>query len=356
MNNPLHKLPLDINFENKIILKAVISASRSLAELKGEAKTIPNEEILINTLFVQEAKDSSEIENIVTTHDDIFKSELDDKIKNSASKEVRDYIRAIKLGFDEVKEHGLLTNRAILNIQKCIQHNNAGFRKMPGTSLKDGKGNIVYEPPQDPKHIQELMTNLEAYINDDTLQDIDPLIKMAIVHFQFESIHPFYDGNGRTGRIINILYMVKNHLLDLPILYLSRYIIQNKENYYRLLNKLNNNTQNEEDWQEWILFMINGVEETARHTISTIKSIKSLMNEFEDELKTKTNFYSKDLLETLFVHPYVKISSFGDELEIHRHTASSYLAKLESLNLLSLKTYGKAKYYINDGLLDILKK
>ncbi|MDO9282251.1 MAG: Fic/DOC family N-terminal domain-containing protein [Methylotenera sp.] len=219
---PLEQLDA-ARFETPAILKKLAISSRRLAELKGIAGSIPNQGILINTLGLQEAKDSSEIENIITTHDELFKDDvLPETFANPAAKEVLRYRQALRIGFEQVKQSGLITANQIIEIQAELERNNAGFRKLPGTSLKDSGGNVVYTPPQEPAEIVALMRDLERFINDAGLADSDPLIKMALIHHQFESIHPFYDGNGRTGRILNVLYLVKESLLDIPVLYLSR--------------------------------------------------------------------------------------------------------------------------------------
>ncbi len=297
----LSKLPLKKNVETKRILKKTAAAHRALAELKGFASSIPNKNILINTLGVQEAKDSSAIENIVTTHDDIFKAELSlDGFKSLNAKEVQNYIAALKKGFSLISNNKILTINDIIQIQSVLEMNNAGFRKVPGTSLKNTTtGEIVYTPPQDYKTILYLMANLEQFINDESISDLDSLVKMAIIHYQFESIHPFYDGNGRTGRIINVLYLVMNDLLDLPILYLSRYIIENKEQYYKLLQEV----RKKDDWEKWILYMLDAVEQTSKQTIVLIKKIKDLIFEYINLLRTNYKFYSQDLLNNLFKHP-----------------------------------------------------
>lgn len=240
MNYKIPSLPLDIDLETKNVMRQLNQSNKKLAELKGIVKTIPNEAILINTISLQEAKDSSEIENIVTTHDELFRSEinLSQYTISTQNKEVLKYSAALKRGFELIQKNGLLNNNIIKEIQQVLEENSAGFRALPGTTLKNSNGNIVYTPPQNKQAVEQYMNNLEQFINDDTISNIDPLIKMAIIHHQFESIHPFYDGNGRTGRIINILYLVKQKLLDLPILYLSRYIIQNKTKYYDLLQNV----------------------------------------------------------------------------------------------------------------------
>lgn len=256
-------LPLPYDLETKEVLKQLTRSHRKLAELKGLALTIPNERILISTLTLQEAKDSSEVENIVTTQDDLYKAELDVKqsIINASTKEVLAYREAIEKGFQQVREKRLLTNNIIKKIQAELEHNRAGFRTTPGTKLESSDGKIVYIPPQDGVQIVEYMQNLEIFINDEAMSELDPLIKMAIIHHQFESIHPFYDGNGRTGRIVNVLYLITTGLLDLPILYLSRYITHNKGEYYRLIQAIRDkDTDNANEWIEWILFILKGIE------------------------------------------------------------------------------------------------
>ncbi|MEM9092662.1 MAG: Fic/DOC family N-terminal domain-containing protein [Cyanobacteria bacterium P01_F01_bin.53] len=240
MNYSLSQMPLGNDIETKVVLRKLIQANKALAELKGLVATIPNERILINTLTLQEAKDSSAIENIITTQDELFQSDIASQaFTTSAAKEVYAYANALSHGFEQVKVQRLLTNNHILEIQAILEENSAGFRKLPGTSLKnDATGRVIYNPPQDATEIVSLMSDLEQFINDDTLCDWDPLTKMAVIHHQFESIHPFYDGNGRTGRIINVLYLVKEGLLDIPVLCLSRYINQNKREYYRLLQNV----------------------------------------------------------------------------------------------------------------------
>ncbi len=348
----LKKLPLERDIESRNILKKLTSAHRALAELKGIVLSIPNENILINTLGLQEAKDSSAIENIITTHDDIYKAELNlEGFKSLNAKEVQNYIAALKTGFTLISKNKILTNNDIIEIQSVLEKNNAGFRKVPGTALKNAAtGKIVYTPPQDYKTIQELMANLERFINDETLSDFDPLVKMAIIHYQFESIHPFYDGNGRTGRIINVLYLVMNDLLDLPILYLSRYIIKNKGAYYKLLQEV----RETDNWENWILYMLSGVEETAKETIILIGRIKDLIFEYKNLLRNNYKFYSQDLLNNLFKHPYTKIEFIENDLGVSRVTASKYLNQLSNDGLLKKEKLGTGNYYINVKLIKLL--
>ena len=347
-------LPLDWDVETKTVLKSLPAAHAALAELKGIASTMPNQSILINTLGLQEAKDSSAIENIITTHDDLYKSELNLESFNSLNaKEVQNYIAATKTGFDLISKTGLLTNRTVLKIQEVLEGNKAGFRKLPGTALKNtSTGEIIYTPPQDPEEIKELMTNLEKFINDKESSDCDPIVKMAIIHYQFESIHPFYDGNGRTGRIINILYLILEKLQDLPILYLSSYIIKNKSAYYRLLQEVR--TKN--NWEEWLLFMIKAVDRTSRETIDLIIKIRELMMNYKRTLRDNYKFYSQDLLNNLFKHPYTKIEFIQRDLNVSRITAANYLNQLADDKLLTKKKLGTANYYINDPLFKLLSE
>ena len=354
MSTKLIPLPLNIDIETKPVLKSLPSAHAALAELKGIASTIPDQTILINTLGLQEAKDSSAIENIITTHDDLYKTELNlDSFKSLNAKEVQNYISATKRGFELISKYDLLTNKIILKVQEELEGNNAGFRKLPGTTLKSAAtGEVIYTPPQDPEEIRNLMANLEKFINDRSLCDYDPLIKMAIIHYQFESIHPFYDGNGRTGRIINILYLIHEKLQSLPILYLSKYIIKNKSDYYRLLQDVRENN----NWEEWLLFIIKGIELTARETIDLILEIRALMMHYKGKLREKYKFYSQDLLNNLFKHPYTKIEFVQRDLDVSRITAANYLNQLAEDKLITKKKLGTGNYYINDPLFELLTK
>jgi len=348
----LKKLPLKQDVESKKVLKKLASAHRALAELKGIVSSIPNENILINTLGLQEAKDSSAIENIITTHDDIFKAELNfDGFKSLNAKEVQSYISALKKGFGLITKNKILTNNDIIAIQSELEKNNAGFRKVPGTALKNATtGEIIYTPPQDYSTIQNLMTNLEQYINDSTMSEFDILVKMAIIHYQFESIHPFYDGNGRTGRIINVLYLVMNDLLNLPVLYLSRYIVEHKADYYKLLQEV----RETDNWENWVLYMLDSVEQISKETIILIRKIKYLIFEYKNLLRNNYKFYSQDLLNNLFKHPYTKIEFIENDLGVSRITASKYLNLLAKDKVLKKEKLGTGNYYINEKLIKIL--
>lgn len=240
--------------------------------------------------------------------------------KSLNAKEVQNYKSALRKGFELIKKDGIITNRNILEIQEELEKNKAGYRKLPGTALKNAAtGEIINTPPQGYEKINKLMSNLERFINDNAMCDYDPLIKMAIIHYQFESIHPFYDGNGRTGRIINILYLITQRLQSLPILYLSNYIIKNKTDYYRLLQDI----RIENNWEEWLLFMIKGVEITAKETISLIIDIRDLMAKFKFVLRNNYKFYIQDLLNNLFKHPYTKIEFLVKDLNVSRITAAN---------------------------------
>ena len=348
----LRKLPIKQDIETKKVLKKLASAHRALAELKGIVSSIPNENILINTLGLQEAKDSSAIENIITTHDDIFKADLNlEGFKSLNAKEVQNYISALKKGFGLITKNKILTNNDIIAIQSELEKNNAGFRKVSGTSLKNATtGEIVYTPPQDYTTILDLMTNLEQYINDSSMSEFDALVKMAIIHYQFESIHPFYDGNGRTGRIINVLYLVMNDLLNLPVLYLSRYIIEHKADYYRLLQEV----RETDNWENWVLYMLDSIEQISKETIILIGKIRDLMFEYKNLLRNNYKFYSQDLLNNLFKHPYTKIEFIENDLGVSRITASKYLNLLAKDNVLKKEKLGTGNYYVNERLIKIL--
>jgi Fic family protein len=348
------QLPPTEELSSKTVLKQLAQTHRALGELKGIALTIPNEIILINTLSLQEAKDSSAVENIITTNDEIYKSVLNvEGLQSIAAKEVQNYADALKHGFQLVSQNDFLLNKHILEIQEILQTNKAGFRKLSGTSLKNSAtGEIIYTPPQHEDAIISLMNNLEQYINNDELSDEDALIKMSVIHFQFESIHPFYDGNGRTGRIINILYLVQKKLLQLPVLYLSRYIIQNKGDYYKFLQGVRDNN----DWEKWILFMLKAVESTSIETVKLVVEIRELMKQYKIRIRDNYKFYSQDLLNNLFKHPYTKIEFLQDDLNVSRITAANYLNKLAEDGLLEKKKLGTANYYINKPLFEIFSR
>ncbi len=349
----LRLLPELGDIETRAVLKKLARAHQSLAELKGVAAAVPNQSILISTLALQEAKDSSAIENIITTQDDLFRSDFAARsFASKAAKEVYSYALALRNGFNQVKSTGLLTVNDILAIQAEIEENNAGLRKLPGTALKNEQtGEVVYTPPQHPDEIIALMTNLERFINDDFSCDYDVLTKMAVIHHQFESIHPFYDGNGRTGRIINILYLVKQDLLGVPVLYLSRYINQTKADYYRLLQAVRENG----NWEPWILYVLTGIEQTAIQATALIRGIGVLMQTTKQRLRSALpKIYSQDLINNLFRHPYTKIDLLMEELQVSRPTATRYLTEISQLGVLNKQKLGRESYYFNSGLIELL--
>jgi Fic family protein len=347
MIDPLTALP-PARFERADIMRKLASASRQLAEFKGVATSIPNQSILINTLGLQEAKDSSAIENIVTTHDELYKDDaFPETASNPAAKEVLRYRQALWLGYDCVRTTGLITNNHLLQIQAELERNSAGFRKLPGTALKDGSGRTVYMPPQEPVEILRLMGELELFINDDSAWDADPLIKMALIHHQFETIHPFYDGNGRTGRILNVLYLVKHGLLDIPILYLSRHIVRTKASYYRLLQSV----RDEDTWEDWVLYMLTAIESCAREGVTIVQAIKASFLDLKQQIRSQhPKIYSQDLINNLFKHPYTRIEYLQQDLSITRITATKYLDSLAVAGILSKVRIGRNNYYVNIAL------
>jgi Fic family protein len=287
----------------------------------------------------------------VTTHDELFRdAAFPESAGSTATKEVARYRKALQAGFEAVKQTGLLTSNHILRIQSELEQNTAGFRKLPGTTLKASDGRVVYTPPQDSAAITELMSELERFINERDRIGIDPLIKMALVHHQFESIHPFYDGNGRTGRIINVLYLVKEGLLDTPVLYLSRHIVRTKSDYYRLLQAV----RERDTWEDWVLYMLRAVEETATEAIATIQSIKTLLLDYKHRIRARHRFYSQDLINNLFSHPYTKIEFIQADLKVSRLTATKYLEALTADGFLDKRKIGRTNYYINRLLYSIL--
>lgn len=335
------------------ILRQLSKSSKSLGELKGIALTIPNQEMLINAVVLQEAKDSSEIENIITTQDELYKALATKTKQGSQVKEVINYRKAIFSGHDLLKKQGFLRLKDIEFLQKTIIENNAGIRNIPGTVLKNDKtGEIVYTPPQEKEEILDLLSNFLDHFNLKQ-EDFPPLINLAVLHYQFESIHPFYDGNGRTGRILNILYLIINNLLDIPILYLSSYINENKADYYRLLNKVNTSDQ----WEEYIIFILKAIEVTSNRTITKINSVNNLLSETIEIVQNKEpKIYRKELIELLFEQPYSKIEYVVQKLNVERKAASRYLNSLEKIKILTSEKIGREKIYVNTKLIEILKK
>ena len=349
----LSSLPPSYNFDTIRILKHQASASRALAELKGYADTLQNKNILINAIMINEAKDSSAIENIITTHDELYQKMSKANYNSPAAKEVLRYRAAIWRGYELIMENRLLTANMMVEIQSLIEENDAGFRKLPGTVLKnEATGDIIYTPPVGESVLREYMKNLEIYINDPDVHPIDPLVKLAIIHYQFESIHPFYDGNGRTGRIINILYLVLNELLDSPILYLSQYIVRNKQDYYYHLQRIRETG----DWEGFVEFMLVGIKETSVATLMIIKNINALFESTATKIKNELPIiYSKELVEILFYEFYTKIGYIADSIHVTRKTAASYLKALEGIGVLESEKIGRERIYKNVGLFNLVK-
>ncbi len=356
MLNPTYNLPPlppPVDLETVRVLKALATANRALAELKGRAAVIPNQGILIDTLSLQEAKASSEIENIVTTHDELFQIDIFSGGPQSASaKEVSLYRDALKLGYERLcSTKGVISNNTLIDMFRLLKAREDGFRSTRGTALKnDQTGEIVYVPPQSADEIVNHMGDLERFINDDEICPLDPLIKMTLIHHQFESIHPFSDGNGRIGRILNVLYITRTGLLDIPILYLSRYIIGTKSDYYRLLQEVRDNG----DWENWVLYMLGAVAETAKTTLRLVEGIRRQMVSMKHRMRRKLpRIYSQDLLNNLFRHPYTRIDFVTKELGVSRQTAAKHLDKLARYDFVQKVQAGRNNYYINTDLVGL---
>lgn len=352
--NDLPLLPPKADVETKEVLKKAIKANKALAKLVGSSRQLPNQSILINSIGLQEAKMSSEIENIITTNDELYKAFSSDKISTDANtKEVLHYQEALWQGYQFVKEKQLISTNLFVKLFNIIKESQAGIRNTPGTKISNkATGNVVYTPPEGETIIRDKLKNLEQYINSNR-DDIDPLIKMAVIHYQFEAIHPFTDGNGRTGRILNILYLLLNDLLEIPILYLSKYIIDNKAKYYEGLRNITEQNQ----WTPWIMYMLDGIETTSAFTQSKIDGITQQMTETGQFIKNKLpDIYTKELLEIIFQQPYCKRQFIEDANIVKRKTAGLYLAQLEKIGIMKSIKIGKEKLYINTGLYEILKK
>ena len=352
-NKPFNDLPLlppKAEVETKEVLKKVIAARSQLAELKGVVNSIPNQSILVDGIVLQEARLSSEIENIVTTSDELYRAAAnEDLAANPQAKEVLRYREALWYGFNEVKKRPLSTN-LFAEIVRIIKGVNIDIRKTTGTKIGNSLGETVYTPPEGEQVIREKLANLEKFIYE---ENFDPLIKLAILHYQFEAIHPFIDGNGRTGRIINILFLVEQGLLDTPVLFLSHYILKTKSQYYAGLREVTE----KENWIGWILYILEAVETTALEARNKVKEIIAAMNNAAAIVQAKApKIYKKDLIEVIFKHPYCKVKFIEDAALAKRQAASDYLKVLEELGLLENVKVGRERYYINTVLVDILKK
>jgi Fic family protein len=350
--NQLPPLPPLVDIETKSILKKAIAANRELAGMVNSCKRLPNQGVLYNLIFLKEAKDSSEVENIITTNDELYEAFSSEKtIFDPNTKEVLHYVDALWKETEQILKDGLLTTKNFINIVNTIKENTAGIRVSPGVKIVNAKTKeVIYTPPEGKDIILEKLKNLEEFINQK--DDIDHLIKMAIIHYQFESIHPFSDGNGRTGRIINLLYLTLTGRLEHPVLFLSKYILDSKDQYYIKLRKVTE----EGDWDGWIQYMLEGIEKTAIYTKEKIDGIINLFDETKNIIKEKKRkIYSKDLVEAIFKQPYCKIKFIVDAGIAQRLTASRYLKELEEIGILSSKKIGKEKLYINVKFYNLLK-
>jgi Fic family protein len=350
--NDLPPLPPAVEVETKAVLKRALSAGRALAELKGIGQTIPNQGMLVTSLVLQEARASSEIENIVTTNDALFRAfSADTSRVDPATKEVLRYREALWAGYEVLKTRPLLSTNLFVDIVQRIKQTQAGIRQMPGTAVvNSATGEVIYTPPEGEAVIRAKLKELEDFIH--SADDVDPLVKLALIHYQFEAIHPFSDGNGRTGRIVNILFLVLNGLLDMPVLYLSKSIIERKNDYYRLLRAVTERGE----WEPWVLFMLAAVEYTAVLTRQRIVAIRDLMVETTDRAKAllPSRVYSKELIELLFHQPYTKVQFLVDAGLAGRQTAASYLKALETMGVLESRRVGRETLYLNVPLYDLL--
>ena len=346
-------LPLPTSIETPAVLRASARAHRHLAELKGRAVSVPNPTILLDTLTLQEARASCEVENIVTTQDWLYRADLfPDSAVDPAAKEVARYRAAVKRGFDWLRsENSQLTNDLLIELYQLVTSRADGFRTEPGTVIGNAHtGEIVYVPPQDPNEVAAKMTELERFANDNELSSLDPLVKMAVIHHQFESIHPFTDGNGRVGRIVNVLYLVRSGLLESPILYLSGFITRNRAHYYQALQEV----RDEGDWERWLLYMLDAVSETACRTLVIVERIRELMAEYKHAIRSKLpRIYSHELVNNIFRNPYTKIDFVRREVGVSRPTAARYLEALTDEGFLSKRSAGRGNYYVNTRLVDL---
>ena len=349
--HPVPEFPSPGELQTVAVLGTLAQANRALAELKGRAAAVPNPGILLNTLSLQEALASSEIENIVTTQDELFRAmAMTDVRAPPAAKEVANYNEALKLGFESMRQsQGIISNNALIEMFRLLKGVGEGFRVTPGTVLKNQTtGEAVYIPPQSATEIMELMVALERFVNDDALYAADPLIKMALIHHRFESIHPFSDCNGRVGRILHVLYLTRTRLLDTPILYLSRYLIRNKNSYYSLLQKV----REDRDWESWVVFMLRAVAETSVTTLRLVEGIRGQMADVKRKMREELpSLYSQDLLNNLFRHPYTRIEFVMNDLHVSRPTAARYLDTLASHGFVTKRRYGRNNYFVSENLI-----
>jgi Fic family protein len=353
--NELPLLPPKADLETKTVFVRLVAARTSLAKLDASLKRFPNPDILIHNITLSEAKDSSEIENIFTTQDELYLADSNGSKKaKGAAKEVISYREALWKGFNNVVKKGFLATNTFVDIVQAIKKNTGGIRKTPGTKIVNERtGEIIYTPPEGETLIREKLGNLEKFLNDPDISSLDPLVKMAVGHYQFEAIHPFTDGNGRTGRIINILYLISQGILSQPVIYLSRYIIEHKNSYYQSLRDVT--VKNE--WEKWVVFNLDAIEAVARGTEAMIGGIYDNMDKTHEELKkVSKKRYSREFIEAIYEKPYIRIEELAKKTGAVRQTASAYLKDMEKLGVLRQKKFGRDVIYINTGLIRILKK
>lgn len=347
--NALPPLPPQAELESRAILKQCIPARAALAGLKQATALIPNPTVLINTIPLLEAKDSSEIENIVTTTDQLFRHADDGEHADPATKEALRYRTALYHGFQSLRERPLTTRTAV-DICTAIKGVQMDVRRTPGTQLvSDRSGEAIYTPPEGEPLLRDLLSNWEHFLHE--RRDLDPLIRMAVAHYQFEAIHPFTDGNGRTGRVLNILILIQEELLSLPVLYLSRYIIHNKADYYRLLQEVTR----DHAWEAWVLYMLRAVEQTAHWTTDKIAALRQLQAHTTEYVRQRLpKIYSHELIETLFEQPYCRIGNLVGKGIAQRQAASRYLQDLVAAGVLREQVAGREKLFIHPKLMQLL--
>lgn len=348
--NDLPLLPPNCALETTKVLRKTITASRALAQLNGAIVNLPNPQLFLDTVHLQEAKSSSEIENIITTNDDLYKALVADrKFADPASKEVLNYKEALWVGLERMETRPFITTNLCIELMQCIKQNSSEIRAVSGTALVDAKGETIYTPPSGKDVISSKMSNLEKFINED--ETFDPLVKMALMHYQFEAIHPFADGNGRTGRILLLLYLKLSGLLSVPAIYLSEYIIQNKAAYYINLRGVTE----KQDWENWILYILDMVEVTSVKGLKRLENINQMMTAMTEEVKAALPVvYSKELIEVLFRLPYTKRQHLIDAGLGTPKTVGNYLIQLEKTGFLRSEKVGKEKLYLNFRLMDVL--
>ena len=351
--NDLPDLPPTDFIESPEILRHLAKAARHLGELNGLCASLPDPRLLINTIVLQESKNSSAIENIVTTQDELYKAASEDGAASHAAKEVLSYREALYVGLEKMQaQKNLLLTNTMVEVVQTIKQNKSGIRTTPGTALKNAiNGEVIYTPPCCEDVLREKLAALEQFINDPEMSSLHPLVKMAIIHYQFEAIHPFADGNGRAGRIVNALYLVQQEILIQPVLYLSSYIVKYKTDYYQLLRGVTEKN----NWHDWIMYILTALIETAQLTTKKIRSMLLLKEEIEKKMKEVLGAsFSYDLLQLMFALPYLKIELLEKKEIAHRQTASTWLKKLADSDIVRPQKMGRTTYYVNWRLMELL--